>query len=112
MNTTLLIPNYRGVHQWMQYHYGKPKKCSRCGFTSDNGRQFHWANLSGQYLKDITDWKRLCVSCHLRMDRKKSCLKGHTRTKQNTYVVRQTGAQQCKVCKSKARRLYRERTGK
>lgn len=36
----------------------------------------HWANISGKYLRDITDWVRLCVSCHKYFDKqKKLCIK-------------------------------------
>lgn len=61
-------PTYSGIHQWINRMMGKPRKCAECGFTSDNGRQFHWANLSGEYERDISDWKRLCASCHYKMD--------------------------------------------
>ena len=33
------------------------KECSKCGFVSENGGQFHWANVSGDYLRDLSDWK-------------------------------------------------------
>lgn len=62
-------PSYRAVHAWIAKIMGKPKHCSRCGFTSENSRQFHWANLSGDYLRDVTDWIRLCASCHYKMDK-------------------------------------------
>ncbi len=62
-------PSYGAVHRWVAKILGKPKECSNCGFTSDNGRQFHWANLSGKYLRNVNDWVRLCVSCHFKMDK-------------------------------------------
>lgn len=62
-------PGYLAIHAWIARQLGKPKECSKCGFASDNGRQFHWANISGEYLRDITDWVRLCVSCHFKMDK-------------------------------------------
>lgn len=27
-----------------------------------------WANLDGKYTRNLTTWKWLCRSCHLRMD--------------------------------------------
>lgn len=60
--------SYTAAHQWIARKLGKPKLCSSCGFTSDNGRQFHWSNISGKYLRDIYDWQRLCVSCHFKFD--------------------------------------------
>lgn len=65
-----IIEHYRKVHFWMNDNFGRPTECESCGFSSDNNRQFHWANLSGKYLFDRSDWKRLCVKCHVLMDRK------------------------------------------
>lgn len=53
---------YAGVHKWIQRTLGKPNLCSICGIT--NSKKYEWANISGEYKRDITDWKRLCVSCH------------------------------------------------
>jgi len=57
---------YSALHYWIARELGKPKECDECGFTSDNNRQFHWANISGDYLRDIDDWERLCVRCHMK----------------------------------------------
>ncbi len=54
---------YYGVHDWITKHYGQPKKCEKCGLNDEN-RKYHWANISLNYLRNRTDWKRLCVSCH------------------------------------------------
>lgn len=59
---------YNALHAWVGRQLGKPKECSNCGFTSDNGRQFHWANISGKYFRDLSDWERLCASCHFKKD--------------------------------------------
>ena len=60
---------YNALHNWVNRKLGKPKECINCGFISDNGRQFHWANVSGEYKRDLSDWERLCVSCHFKKDR-------------------------------------------
>lgn len=60
---------YSARHKWVQAHYGKKKKCDWCNFTSDNTYQFHWANISGKYLRTIDDWARLCAKCHWHYDR-------------------------------------------
>lgn len=54
------------VHQWVNKVLGKPQECENCGDTSD--RVFNWANLSGEYKRDISDWARLCIPCHNRFD--------------------------------------------
>jgi hypothetical protein len=58
---------YYGVHDWITKHYGQPKKCQECGLDDEN-RKYHWANISLNYIRDIKDWKRLCVSCHRKYD--------------------------------------------
>ena len=58
---------YYGVHDWITKHYGQPKKCQVCDLDDIN-RKYHWANLSYKYLRDIKDWKRMCVSCHRKYD--------------------------------------------
>lgn len=64
------VPHYHSAHWWIKKNYGRANECESCGFTSKNGRQFNWANLSGKYLKERSDWKRLCVKCHIFMDRR------------------------------------------
>lgn len=61
--------SYRSLHKWIDHKKGKPNLCEYCGFTSTNNRQFHWANLSGDYKRDTSDFVRLCVKCHLNMDK-------------------------------------------
>lgn len=58
---------YYGIHDWMTKHYGQPVGCEECGLN-DPKRQYHWANLSGNYLRDRNDFKRMCVSCHRKYD--------------------------------------------
>ena len=31
-------------------------------------RYFQWANISRKYLRDLSDWKRLCKKCHMLYD--------------------------------------------
>lgn len=60
---------YRCLHKWVVRLLGQPTKCSKCGKDNLIGRQIHWANISGEYKKDINDWERLCVKCHFKKDR-------------------------------------------
>lgn len=61
--------SYSAKHKWVNKYFGKPRKCEDCGFESKNNRQFHWANISGGYLRDRSDWLRLCVPCHKEFDK-------------------------------------------
>ena len=55
---------YRGIHHWVNMRLGKPDTCEHCGKSGLKGRQIHWANISGNYLRDTNDWIRLCIKCH------------------------------------------------
>lgn len=70
--TGIKPPNYKGEHatytahhHWVRYYLGRPSECENCGVTE--GR-FEWANLSGEYLRELSDWARLCVRCHRLID--------------------------------------------
>lgn len=55
---------YRALHNWVERHLGKPHLCEECGEKDLSHRQYHWANVSGNYKRLTTDWRRLCVKCH------------------------------------------------
>ncbi len=57
---------YQGIHAWVRKMLGRPSLCEDCGTTV--AKRFEWANISGQYLRDLSDWKRLCPKCHHKMD--------------------------------------------
>ena len=59
---------YYQVHNWVYEELGKPNKCEDCKNNKLTHRQYHWANVSQEYKKEISDWKRLCVSCHFKHD--------------------------------------------
>src|SRR3990167_6813766 len=62
---------YYGVHDWITKHFGQPKKCEVCGLN-DKKRKYHWANLTDDYLRDRSNCKRMCVSCHRLYDYRRS----------------------------------------
>jgi len=59
---------YQALHLRVQALRGKPQKCEGCGATGP-GRSYDWANLTGRY-DDPADYKRLCRSCHWKLDKK------------------------------------------
>ena len=59
---------YMGLHAWVRKHLGKPNICEHCGKSGLSGKKIHWANKSHKYLRDLTDWLRLCVPCHKKYD--------------------------------------------
>jgi len=54
---------YSGIHMWIR-RYLPAEKCSECGATG----KLHRANISKKYLRNISDWKVLCVRCHSEFD--------------------------------------------
>jgi hypothetical protein len=61
---------YRALHYWVERQLGKPKNCEHCGDKYLHSSQYHWANKSGNYLRDVSDWLRLCARCHKEYDAK------------------------------------------
>lgn len=59
---------YRGLHNFIEKELGKPDKCEICEAFHLMGHDIHWANISGEYKRDLDDWKRLCAKCHTNFD--------------------------------------------
>ena len=55
---------YNGVHSWLHRHVKKPDGCELCGKKT----KLDFANISGKYLRDISDWEFLCRRCHMLKD--------------------------------------------
>jgi len=53
---------YRTIHLWIQGRLGKASKCSNNVFHKST--RYHWANISGEYKRDINDWIELCPFCN------------------------------------------------
>ena len=56
------------LHDWVKRHLGYPDTCEYCGKSGLSGNDIHWANKSREYKRDLDDWVRLCVYCHLKYD--------------------------------------------
>lgn len=59
---------YSAIHKYIQKYYGKPTTCQDCKTTGLFGNKIQWANLDGNYSRDIKTWKRLCAKCHQKLD--------------------------------------------
>ncbi len=58
---------YGAQHMWI---YAQRGKASKCSFDPTHVRKmYHWANISGEYKRDVSDYMELCVPCHSRYDR-------------------------------------------
>lgn len=56
---------YAALHLRVAAKRGTPDRCEHCGSTT--AKRYEWANLTGRY-EDVSDYVRLCVSCHRCMD--------------------------------------------
>lgn len=65
--------SYGRLHVWIRQQMGDPGECVYCAEPnkkSRDGRSYlHWANVSGEYKRELDDWIPLCPSCHLKYDR-------------------------------------------
>lgn len=55
--------SYRNLHRWIERRLGKANKCSND--STHFSTRYHWANISGEYKRELTDWRELCPSCNL-----------------------------------------------
>ncbi len=55
---------YIPLHQWIGNHKPKPKFCEIC----KKNKPYDLANISGEYKRDVNDFKWLCRSCHMKSD--------------------------------------------
>lgn len=63
--------SYIPKHAWIARHFGRPDICEICGAVNipeGKKRWFEWANISGKYKRDRSDWRRLCKKCHAKVD--------------------------------------------
>ncbi len=93
---------YHAIHIWLTSHYVKGDHCEDC-FSSVASR-LEWANISGEYKRERSDYKVLCPKCHRLFDRNNKCQKGHDYTTENT-ITNIRGHRHCRICRDKRRAL-------
>lgn len=87
---------YFALHSWIRHHFKKPSQCEECGRENV---PLDWANVSGQYKRERSDFKALCRSCHWKKDfRKECCPSGHPYDEENTYY-NPAGHRACRKCR-------------
>lgn len=62
---------YQAMHMRLRREKGMPRICVECMTTNPN-LTYDWANLTGRY-GDITDYSRMCRSCHRKYDSARRC---------------------------------------
>jgi len=69
---TIANVGYNALHTWVRLHKGRADKCADCGYLGnvERGRwNLHYANVSGEYLRDLSDFIALCARCHGKRDK-------------------------------------------
>lgn len=59
---------YRNLHRWVERKLGKAIKCEFCNVKGKS--RYHWASISHNAKRDLSDYIQLCVSCHKKYDAK------------------------------------------
>jgi len=62
---------YYALHIWINKHKPKPGLCEEC----KQKPPYDCANISGQYKRDVNDFKWLCRSCHMKSDNRLEILR-------------------------------------
>lgn len=96
---------YNAKHRWLDRNFGKKKLCENCG--DNESKFFDWANISGEYKRNRSDYKRLCRSCHIKFDRRKrkECSHGH-KLILNNIIIEKNDHYRCRECKKIKDRKY------
>lgn len=96
--------SYSAIHTWVKGVFGKATHCENCGakhIPKGKKRFFEWANISGKYKRDITDWWQLCIICHRGFDKKAKIPKSETgfiKTRYNNGESQKSIAKDYGVC--------------
>jgi hypothetical protein len=71
-------PNWKGdtvgyfaLHAWLERNKPRTGICGQCGSRPEPKKRnvaTEWANVSGEYRRDLNDYIELCVPCHKRRD--------------------------------------------
>ena len=56
--------SYRSLHKWVHRNKPKPNNCENC----QQQKKLEAANISGKYLRILSDWEWLCRRCHMEKD--------------------------------------------
>lgn len=99
-----LNASYTAKHKWILKHFGKANHCSLNPLHK--AKRFEWANISGKYLREISDYIPVCPSCHQGiLHRKEKCKNGHELIDENIYISPKSW-RGCRICRKEAMKKY------
>jgi len=103
--------SYVNLHTWVKRHKPKPELCENYKKT----QPYDLANISGDYKRDIDDFKWICRYCHMKEDgrlekinkamlgkkgwqsQKTHCKHGHPFSGKNLIIMK-SGYRRCRQC--------------
>jgi hypothetical protein len=98
---------YVAKHMWLTKHYPK-LVCQHCLKARHEVSRLEWANISGEYKRERSDYLSLCPSCHRKMDLKKThCPENHPR--EGNSKLNNRGHIICIACSRENSRRYRRK---
>ena len=54
--------DYSTLHKWVNRYLGRASRCSNN--IDHKSPRYHWANISGEYRRNLSDWHELCPACN------------------------------------------------
>lgn len=70
---------YKCLHRWIRRNKPMAERCETCLQV----KRLEAANISQKYLRDLSDWKWLCRSCHMKEDGRYKNLKQYSGLRQD-----------------------------
>jgi len=87
---------YYGLHSWVRRRKIKPDYCEEC---EENEPQ-DLANISGEYQRDVNDFKWVCRKCHVNSDQRLTILKYHNKLRKKN-AKQKVIKKECPTCGNK-----------
>ena len=63
------MKTYYSIHRWVRKNKGVPTICTMASTKDRCSPYFDWANINGEYEKDLDDYASVCRKHHFRYDR-------------------------------------------
>jgi len=73
---------YAAIHGWVKGRSQAPLQCDDCG----EEKPLDLANISQEYLRELSDWEWLCRKCHMTKDGRLDKLKKQQKTNSFNYT--------------------------
>jgi len=92
------------LHEWATKYKPKPKLCQECNERTP----YDMSNVTGRYLRELSDWEWLCRRCHMKKDGRLDKLIEGNRNKPCLWKTK-TMIKICKYCKNEFELLVRKK---